>query len=266
MKRYIMIQTFEQFNKLYEGDNQEMIDNKENDNIIKDALLYNDFPRDADKSDRPWEEAIQIIRDSKYNVRCALLGTDKYTRYDWGSPYEFKYKDKTYRYNKNIHRNDSIINEIERINEITKSAYKKICICEGVIEYTILHRGRRATYLIIPLNEDGGKIKRANVEILSPKYLLRIEKDILDGYDIETSVKDRYINKIRAARSKKDIDIILKDAFKVTTQEIYSIIFAYSLCREIEYEIWELTEINNENEEIIKAIEDKFGFKYFNEE
>lgn len=266
MKRYIMIQTFEQFNKLYEGDNQEMIDNKVNDNIIKDVILYNDFPKDADKCDRSWEEAIQIIRDSKYNVKCALLGTNKYTRYDWSAPYEFKHKDKTYRYRKSIHKNDSIINEIERINEITKSAYKKICICEGVIEYTILHRSRKETYLIIPLNENGKKIKWANVEILSPKYLLRIEKDILDGYDydIETSVKDRYINKIKAARSKKDIDIILKDAFKVTTQEVYSIIFAYSLCREIEYEIWEPTELNNE--EIINALGERFGFDYFKKE
>ena len=106
-----MIQTFEQFNKLYEGDNQEMIDNKENDNIIKDVILYNDFPKDEDKCDRSWEEAIQIIRDSKYNVKCALLGTDKYTRYDWSAPYEFKHKNKTYRYRKSIHRNDSIINE-----------------------------------------------------------------------------------------------------------------------------------------------------------
>lgn len=258
-----MIKTFEQFNKLYEGDNQEIIDNKENDNIIKDLTLYNDFPKDEDKPNRSWEETIQIIRNSKYNVRCALLGLDKYTRYDWSAPYEFEYKNKIYRYSKSIHRGESIIDEIERINKIAKPVYKKICICEGAIEYKISYKSKVETLLILPLNEQGRKIKRANVEILSSKYLLKIEKDILNGYDVE-KVEDRYINKIMTLTSKDDIDSILNNAFKATNREEYSVIYGYSLCREIELGIWEPTDIKGE--EIIKSFGERFGFDYFKKE
>jgi hypothetical protein len=257
-----MIKTFKEFNKLYEGDN------KQNDNVIKDLTLYNDFPKDEYKTNISWEEAIEIIRNSKYNVKCVLMGTDKYTRYDWSAPYEFEYKNKTYRYRKTIHRNDSIIDEIERLNKITRPAYKKICICEGIIEYTILYKSRRHTYLIIPLNEQGRKIKRADVELLSPKYLIRIENDILDGYNVENienfeNDENRYINKIMSSTSKEDIDIILNNAFKATNREEYSSIYIHSLCRELELGILYPTDINGK--EIINAFEEIFGFDYFKE-
>lgn len=249
-----MIKTFEQFNRLYEGLDQE--------NVIKDFTLYNNFPKDEDKPNMSWEEAIEIIRNSKYNVKCAFLEVDNDNRYNWSAPYEFEYKNKKYRYTKDIHRNDSIIDEIERVNNIAKPAYKKICICEGVIEYTIKYKNRRRTFLILPLNEDGRKIKRANVEILGSKYLIRIESDILDGYDVE-SVENRYINKILKATSKEDIDVILNNAFKATTQKQYSTILASSLCREIEIGIWEPTDIDGKG--IIKSIGERFGLDYFKE-
>ena len=65
---------------------------------------------------------------------------------------------------------------------------------------------------------------------------------------------------MQSTSSKEDIDSILKNAFKSTTQEQYSIISACSLCREIELGIWEPTDIKGED--IIKAIEERFGITY----
>ena len=76
-------------------------------------------------------------------------------------------------------------------------------------------------------------------------------------------ILNKYIKKIQSISSKEDIDSILKNAFKSTTQEQYSIISACTLCREIELGIWEPTDINGED--IIKAIEERFGITYSTE-
>jgi hypothetical protein len=235
----------------------------ENDNIIKNLILYDDFPTNDEKPNRTWEEAIQILSNPKYNVKCAILSLNKR---GYGK-YKYIHDDKEYRYNSDdIRREDSIIEEIERIQKFNKgsykSKYKRISICDGAIVYTaqIKNYGEYKC-LIIPLNDQGAKIRKwENEDILDSKYRIKIEQDIFD--DIDTTINN-ILQKIKTAETKENIDSILKNAFKSTTQEQYSIISACTLCREIELGIWEPTDINSED--IIKAIEERFGITYSTE-
>jgi hypothetical protein len=235
----------------------------ENDNIIKNLILYDDFPTNDEKPNRTWEEAIQILSNPKYNVKCAILSLNKR---GYGK-YKYIHDDKEYRYNSDdIRREDSIIEEIERIQKFNKgsykSKYKRISICDGAIVYTaqIKNYGEYKC-LIIPLNDQGAKIRKwENEDILDSKYRIKIEQDIFD--DIDTTINN-ILQKIKTAETKENIDSILKNAFKSTSQEQYSIISACTLCREIELGIWEPTDINGED--IIKAIEERFGITYSTE-
>ena len=96
---------------------------------------------------------------------------------------------------------------------------------------------------------------------MDSKYRLMIEQDIFDDSD---TITNKYIKKIQSTSSKEDIDSILNNAFKATNRDQYSVIYGYSLCREIELGIWEPTDIKGE--EIIKAFGERFGFDYFKEE
>ena len=232
----------------------------ENDNVIKDLTLYDDYPTSDNKPNRTWEEAIQILSNPKYNVKCAILSLNKSS---YGK-YKYMHGDKEYRYNnEDIRREDSIVEEIEKNQKFNKSSYKikykRISIYDGAIIYTAQIKGNREyKCLLIPLNEQGVKIRKwENEDILDSKYRLMIEQDIFDDIDTTTN---KYIQKIQSTSSKEDIDSILKNAFKSLTQEQYSIISACSLCREIELGLWEPTDINGDD--IIKAIEERFGFTY----
>lgn len=240
----------------------ENIKDEKNDNIIKNLVLYDDYPNSDNKPNRTWEEVIQILSNQKYNVKCAVLRLEKNS---YGK-YKYIYDYKEYRYNNDdVYREDSIVEEIESTLNINKRSYKdkkykRISICDGAIIYTVqIKNNVNKTYLIAPLNEQGKKIKKFETEedIFDPKYRIMIEQDIFD--DINTTT-NKYIQKIKTLSSNEDIDIVLKKAFKSLTQEQYSIISACSLCREIELGIWEPTDIKGED--IIKAIEERFGITY----
>jgi hypothetical protein len=249
-----------------EDDNKES-DDTENDaiekNAIKDLILYDDYPTSDNKPNRTWEEAIQILSNTKYNVKCAVLRLEKNS---YGK-YKYIYNYKEYRYNNDdVRREDSIVEEIERIQNfnkgVYKAKYKRIAIYDGAIIYTAQIKGHgEYMFLMAPLNDQGKEIKKwENEDIFDPKYRIVIEKDIFDDSDTTTN---KYIQKIKSISSKEDIDSILKNAFKSTSQEQYSIISACTLCREIELGIWEPTDINGED--IIKAIEERFGITYSTE-
>lgn len=232
-------------------------------NAIKDLILYDDYPTSDNKPNRTWEEAIQILSNPKYNVKCAVLRLEKNS---YGK-YKYIYDYKEYRYNNDdVRREDSIVEEIERIQNfnkgVYKARYKRIAIYDGAIIYTAQIKGHgEYMFLMAPLNEQGKEIKKwENEDIFDPKYRIVIEQDIFDDSDTTTN---KYIKKIQSVSSKEDIDSILKNAFKSTTQEQYSIISACTLCREIELGIWEPTDINGED--IIKAIEERFGITYSTE-
>jgi hypothetical protein len=243
----------------------EDIKDEKNDNIIKNLVLYDDYPNSDNKPNRTWEEVIQILSNPKYNVKCAVLRLEKNS---YGK-YKYIYDYKEYRYNNDdVYREDSIVEKIESTLNIDKRShkdkkYKRISICDGAIIYTVqIKNNVNNTYLIAPLNEQGKKIKKFETEedIFDPKYRIMIEQDIFD--DINTTT-NKYIQKIKTLSSKEDIDIVLKKSFKSLTQEQYSIISACSLCREIELGIWEPTDIKGED--IIKAIEERFGITYSTE-
>lgn len=249
-----------------DDDNKES-DDRENDaiekNVIKDLILYDDYPTSDNKPNRTWEEAIQILNNPKYNVKCAVVRLHKS---NYGK-YKFIYDYKEYRYNnEDVRKEDSVVEEIERIQSFNKGTYKpkckKISIIDGAIVYVAQIKGHgEYKWLIVPLNDQGKKAKAwENEDILDPKYRIGIEKDIFDNS--ETTI-GKLLQKIKAATSKENIDKILDDAIKSTTREQYSMILSYSLCREIELGIWEPTDINGED--IIKAIEERFGITYSTE-
>ena len=240
--------------------------NNEND-IVKDTALYDDFPHNDHKPNRTWEETIQILSASEYNVKCAVVELDK-TNY---GKYKFTYNNKEYRYKGvDIEVVDSVVKELEniqwhldRMNQQTKK-YKRLSINDGVIVYTVqFKRNSEQKYLIVPLNDEGQKItsfEKEDVDILYPKYCMKIKNDIFD--DVDTTIS-KLIEKIKVAESKEKIDKIMNDIFKIKSisQDQYSIIYGYSLCREIELGIWDPTDIKGE--EIIKAFGERFGFDYF---
>lgn len=245
--------------------------NKNNENdIVKDTALYDDFPHNDHKPNRTWEETIQILDASEYNVKCAVVELDKN---NYGK-YKFIYNNKEYRYKgRDIEVVDSVVKELENIqwhldkmNQQTRK-YKRLSINDGVIVYTVqFKRNSEYKFLIVPLNDEGQKItsfEKEDVDMLDPKYCMRIKNDIFD--DIDTTIS-KLIEKIKVAESKEKIDKILNDIFKnkLTSREQYSIIYGYSLCREIELGIWEPTDIKGE--EIIKAFGERFGFDYFKKE
>ena len=240
----------------------EDIKDEKNDNIIKNLVLYDDYPNSDNKPNRTWEEVIQILSNPKYNVKCAVLRLEKGS---YGK-YKYIYDYKEYRYNNDdVYEEDSIVEEIERILNLDKKSYKnkkykRISICDGAIIYTAqIKNNSNYTFLIAPLNDQGKKIKKFENEedIFDPKYRIMIEQDIFD--DIETTT-NKYIQRIKTLSSFEDIDIVMKNAFKTLTQEQHSIILAHSLCRELELGIWEPTDIDSK--EIIKAIEERFGITY----
>ena len=235
-----------------------------NDNVIKDLILYDDYPTSDNKPNRTWEETIQILSNPKYNVKCAVLYLNKNS---YGK-YKYIYDDKEYRYNNDdFKKSESIVEEIERIQSFNngsyKSKYKKIYIRDGAIIYTAQIKGNREyKCLIVPLNEQGrNTMSWKNEDLMDSKYRLMIEQDIFDDSD---TITNKYIKKIQSTSSKEDIDSILNNAFKATNRDQYSVIYGYSLCREIELGIWEPTDIKGE--EIIKAFGERFGFDYFKEE
>lgn len=245
--------------------------NKNNENdIVKDTALYDDFPHNDHKPNRTWEETIQILNASEYNVKCAVVELDKS---NYGK-YKFIYNNKEYRYKgRDIEVVDSVVKELENIqwhldkmNQQTRK-YKRLSINDGVIVYTVqFKRNSEYKFLIVPLNDEGQKItsfEKEDVDMLDPKYCMRIKNDIFD--DVDTTIS-KLIEKIKVAESKEKIDKILNDIFKINSisQEQYSIIYGYSLCREIELGIWEPTGIKGE--EIIKAFGERFGFDYFKKE
>ena len=244
--------------------------NNENDIVKKDTALYDDFPHNDHKPNRTWEETIQILNASEYNVKCAVVELDKN---NYGK-YKFIYNNKEYRYKGvDIDVFDSVVKKLEgfqrhidELNPQTKK-HKRISINDGVIVYTIqFKRNTEYKFLIVPLNDEGQKItsfKKEDVDILDPKYCMRIKNDIFDN--IEPTIS-KLIEKIKVAESKEKIDKILNNIFKIKSisQEQYSIIYGYSLCREVELGIWEPTDIKGE--EIIKAFGERFGFDYFKKE
>lgn len=250
--------------------NQEGDKNNENDIVKNDTALYDDFPHNDHKPNRTWEDTIQILNASEYNVKCAVVELDKN---NFGK-YKFIYNNKEYRYKGvDIEVVDSVVKELENIqwhldkmNQQTKK-YKRLSINNGVIVYTVqFKRNSEQKFLIVPLNDEGQKItsfEKEDVDILDPKYCMRIKNNIFD--DIDTTIS-KLIERIKVAESKEKIDKILKDIFKIKSisQEQYSVIYVYSLCREIELGIWEPTDIKGE--EIIKAFGERFGFDYFKKE